>query len=203
VNVAARTGAAISGCLPIGNAAGRFRACFLRPGPAIIVPMRIVIANRQRAYGLDSRELRLLLTGLAGCAQRACRQPPWRELTVLLTDDAGMAPFNQAIMRHDGPTDVITQRYETLPGEPAGLIGELIVNVERAWQVGRQRRAWSPGQELALYLAHGCDHLNGADDASPADRQRMRRRELGWLRRLGAPHHALLRQLDGRKRLLL
>ena len=39
-------------------------------------------------------------------------------------------------------------------------------------------------RELALYLAHGCDHLTGADDATPAGRARMRRRELGWLREL-------------------
>lgn len=148
--------------------------------------VHIVIDNRQRLCRVDRRGLRVLLAALAGSAQRARRQPPWRELSVILTDDAGSAAFNHAIMRHDGPTDVITQRYEALPGEPPGLVGELVINIERAWQVGvRGRRGWSPAHELALYLAHGCDHLNDEDDATPAGRQRMRRRELRWLRKLG------------------
>ena len=106
---------------------------------------------------------------------------------MIITDDAGIEPFNRAIMKHAGTTDVITQRYESLPGEPAGLLGEVIVNVERAWQVGDARRGWSASHELALYLAHGCDHLNDEDDTTPAGRQRMRRRELRWLRRLHVP----------------
>ena len=105
-------------------------------------------------------------------------------MTVILVDDAGMEPLNLQIMRHKGSTDVITQRYEPLPGEPDGVHGELLVNVERAWQVGAQRRGWSAAQELALYIAHGCDHLNDEDDATPAGRQRMRRRELRWLKRV-------------------
>jgi len=30
-------------------------------------------------------------------------------------------------------------------------------------------------------VAHGMDHLSGADDLTPADYDRMRRRELAWL----------------------
>jgi probable rRNA maturation factor len=159
-----------------------------------MIGVLVVIDNRQCLCRVDSRALRGVLAGVAGCAQRARRQPPWRELTVILTDDDGIAPVNRAIMGHDGATDVITQRYEALPGEPPGLVGELVVNVERAWQVGsRGRRGWSPTQELALYLAHGCDHLNDEDDATTAGRRRMRRRELRWLRELGAPPALLCR----------
>jgi len=74
-----------------------------------------------------------------------------------------------------------------LPGDPVGMRGELLVHVERAWQVGSRRRGWSASRELALYIAHGCDHLNDAEDATPAGRQRMRRRELRWLRRVQVP----------------
>ena len=126
-----------------------------------------------------------MLAALADRAQGAQCQTPWREVTVILTDDAGMASFNRAIMGHAGATDVITQRYEPLPGETEGLMGEIIVNVERARQAGPCRRGWSPTHELALYLAHGCDHLNGGTDATPANRLRMRRRELRWLREIG------------------
>ena len=40
---------------------------------------------------------------------------------------------------------------------------------------------WSAGHELALYIAHGLDHLSGADDATYEGYRTMRRRELRWL----------------------
>jgi len=87
-------------------------------------------------------------------------------------------------MAHGGATDVITQRYDPIPGEPGGLTGELFVNAERAACCAPRRAGWDPDRELALYLAHGFDHLTGADDGTRAERSRMRRRELGWLKRV-------------------
>ena len=106
-----------------------------------------------------------------------------RDLSIILMDDAAIAQVNQALLNHAGPTDVITVRYDAIPGAAeAGDSGELYVNVERAVQLGR--RGWPAGRELALYLAHGCDHLTGEDDATPAGYSRMRRRELRWLREI-------------------
>lgn len=149
---------------------------------------RINIINQQRRFRLNRVAVRRMMATLAAIAASTRRSaPPWREVTVIITDDAGIEPFNRAIMKHAGTTDVITQRYDALPGEPVGLLGEVIVNVERAWQVGGARRGWSAAHELALYLAHGCDHLNDEEDTTPAGRQRMRRREMRWLRRLDVP----------------
>ncbi len=153
--------------------------------------MTFALRNLQRGFQIDRRAFRALAVALARAAQRERPQPAWRELTVILTDDAGIAPFNQAVMGHAGATDVITQRYEPVPGEPPGLVGEIVINVEQAWRTGTRlvhtRPSWSPAYELALYLAHGCDHLNDADDATPAERGRMRRRELRWLAALEIP----------------
>ena len=149
--------------------------------------MHIAIDNRQRKFRLHRAALRQVVTALAALASGSRGARPWRELTVILTDDAGIAPLNHLIMRHEGPTDVISQRYEPLPGEPDGMRGELLVNVERAWQVGSRRHGWSTSRELALYIAHGCDHLNDAEDATSAGRQRMRRRELRWLAGIRIP----------------
>jgi len=149
------------------------------------LPMRISIHNAQRRFKFDTAALKRLAVALAEFAQmRTPNGPPWREVAIHLLDDAGIAPVNAAIMAHDGATDVITQRYEPCPGEPDGLIGELFVNVERAARVAPRRAGWSADRELALYLAHGCDHLTGADDDTPDERALMRRRELAWLRRL-------------------
>jgi len=108
---------------------------------------------------------------------------PWAEVQVVLVDDTAMAEINSDILGHEGPTDVITQRYEPMPGEPDGLVGEIYINLDEADRVGR-RASTSPAREVLLYLAHGCDHLSDADDATPAERRRMRRRELRWLAQL-------------------
>ncbi|MBR2839203.1 MAG: rRNA maturation RNAse YbeY, partial [Kiritimatiellae bacterium] len=92
------------------------------------------------------------------------------------------AEAHAAINGAEGPTDVITQRYDPMPGEAPGVYGELYVNVDQALRAAPRRRGWSPAKELLLYVAHGIDHLSGADDLDSAGYRRMRRRELGWLR---------------------
>jgi len=147
--------------------------------------MRLTLNNAQRRFRVGAANLRRLALALAEQAQaRQPDEPPWQEVTIHLLDDAGIAPVNAAILAHAGATDVITQRYAAIPGEPDGLVGELFVNVERAVLAAPRRAGWSRDRELALYLAHGFDHLTGADDGTPAERARMRRRELRWLSRL-------------------
>ena len=92
--------------------------------------------------------------------------------------------MHRAIMGIAGATDVITQAYDAIPPEEPGLFGELFVNTDQALRAAPKRRGWSPAKELLLYIAHGMDHLSGADDHAPADYARMRRRELSWLRQL-------------------
>lgn len=106
---------------------------------------------------------------------------PFRAVTVILQDDDFSAEVHEAINGAQGPTDVITQRYDAMPGEQAGVYGELYVNVDQAVRVAPKRRGWSPAKELLLYVAHGMDHLSGADDLTHSDYDRMRRRELGWI----------------------
>jgi rRNA maturation RNase YbeY len=84
----------------------------------------------------------------------------------------------------EGATDVVTQAYDSIPPEEPGLYGELFVNVDQALRAAPKRNGWSAAKELLLYVAHGMDHLSGADDHSEKDYRAMRRRELGWLRAL-------------------
>ena len=110
---------------------------------------------------------------------------PFRAVTVILQDDAFSAEVHEAINGAKGPTDVITQRYDAMPGEAEGVYGELYVTTDQALRVAPKRRGWSPAKELLLYVAHGMDHLSGADDLKPRDYDRMRRRELVWLHEIG------------------
>ena len=134
-----------------------------------------------RALGLTKSELKAAAAFFA--AKSSARiGVPFRAVTVILQDDAFSAEVHLAINGAEGATDVITQRYDAMPGEDAGVYGELYVNADQALRVASRRRGWSPVKELFLYVAHGMDHLSGADDLKPTDYDRMRRRELAWLR---------------------
>jgi len=148
------------------------------------------IINNQNRWQTDEPKVRALVELLLAQAEGMAKENRPREMSVILMDDTGIAKVNDALLHHKGPTDVITARYHAVPGEPEqGDVAELYVNVERAVQLSR--RGWSAGRELALYLAHGCDHLAGEDDATAAERMRMRRRELGWLREADSRGHEL------------
>lgn len=110
-------------------------------------------------------------------------------MTLVLTDNAGIAPVNAACFGKNRPTDVITSPYRPLPGEDPGLSGEIFVNVERALEVAG--RGAGLAEEIALYIAHGIDHLAGATDRTPPLRARMRRRERTWLKEARAAGAAL------------
>jgi len=102
---------------------------------------------------------------------------------VVLVDDKGMTQTNQEYFGKNRPTDVISFRYDPVPGENNAWSGDLIVNVDRAVQVGPQHKGVD--YELALYIAHGFDHLSGADDDTDAKRKKMRATETAWLREAG------------------
>ncbi len=98
---------------------------------------------------------------------------------MVLVDNAAMPAYKAGCFGVRAQTDVVVQAYAAVPGAcPA--TAELILNAERARREGR-RRPGGPARELALYLAHGLDHLAGADDDTPARRRAMRRRETAWL----------------------
>ena len=117
-------------------------------------------------------------------AQRTTQDEDWCELSLVFTDDAGITDVNRQHLGRDDATDVISFRYDPVVPSELALRGEVIVNVQRACEVG-------PGmggcdRELAQYLAHGCDHLMNETDDTKAGYQRMRRRELRWLKKAGA-----------------
>lgn len=155
--------------------------------------MRIEITGTiPKVFGLSKSELKAAATYFAQRSRnRLSRlsfssqpsQPSlWYEVVVNIVRDAESDECHQAIMGVEGATDVITQAYDAIPPEEPGLYGELIVNTDQAQRAAPKRKGWSPVDELLLYVAHGMDHLSGADDHSEEDYRRMRRRELGWLK---------------------
>jgi len=113
------------------------------------------------------------------------RHTDWGDISVILVNDGQIAEVKQRVFGIDEVTDVIALRYDPVPGIEALATAEVFINVERAAGFMR-RRAWSASKELALYLAHGSDHLAGQSDETEVERARMRRRELRWLREADA-----------------
>ena len=104
----------------------------------------------------------------------------WGEISIVLVDDAGITQTNREYFGKNRPTDVISFRYDPVPGEEPVFGGDLVVNVDRAVQVGPEHKGFH--YELALYIAHGFNHLSGADDNTPEKRKKMRAVETAWLR---------------------
>ena len=146
---------------------------------------RIVIEGRlPSAFGLTRAGLKAAAAFFAARSRERIGAPVWHEVVVHLLDDAASDATHRAIMGIAGVTDVVTQAYDAIPPERPGLYGELFVNTDQACRAAPQRKGWSAAKELLLYVAHGMDHLSGADDHAERDYRAMRRRELNWLRRL-------------------
>ena len=117
-------------------------------------------------------------------------QMPWSEITILLLDDEGITLPNQEYFGKNRPTDVISFRYDPIPGETPALSGDLLINVQRALEAGSAHHG--SNYELALYIAHGIDHLSGSEDDTPEKRAAMLATETQWLKK-AQTHHLLAR----------
>lgn len=144
--------------------------------------MHISVINRQKKKNISLPTIRRLTAILLEKAGKRAGIE-WGEVSVVLVDDRGSRVINRSHLGHDYATDVISFNFAPVPGETgSGACGEIIVNAEQACRLGA--RYGGADHELALYIAHGCDHLAGGEDRTPAERQRMRRRELRWLRKM-------------------
>lgn len=140
--------------------------------------MKITIQNRQTDFKINESNLFTLAEFLGSRLEELVPEMDWKEISVLLLDDAKITETNRQYLHKDRPTDVITFRYDPIPGEN-GYDGDLLVNCARAVKVGPEHSGIQ--RELALYIAHGFDHLSGAEDYTDEDRADMRETELAWL----------------------
>lgn len=147
--------------------------------------MNISIINRQRRLRFNRRRLITLASFFMEKASAMNTRKSWVECSIVIVGEKEMIRINKQVLNHAGTTDVITLAYPTSPGEqPSGWRGELIVNIDEAQNMARQL-GHPLLNELALYIAHGCQHLGGADDATPRERAAMSRRQLQWLKLAG------------------
>ena len=134
-------------------------------------------------FGLKKTDVKAAAAFFAARSRARVGNAVWHEVAVHLVDDQGSNEIHRAIMNIAGATDVVTQAYDAIPPERPGLYGEIFVNTDQALRAAPKRKGWSVAKELLLYVAHGMDHLSGADDLMERDYRAMRRRELGWMRK--------------------
>jgi probable rRNA maturation factor len=103
------------------------------------------------------------------------------KISVAVVDDPTIARLNRQFLDHEGPTDVLSFALEEDQGR---LEGEIVVSADTATRTAAEY-GWSPQEELLFYVVHGALHLVGYDDATPAQRAQMRRRERAVLKQLG------------------
>lgn len=145
--------------------------------------MKISIQNQQLNQPIQIQNLYKLAEFLGEKLEAATVPNTWSEVCLVLVDDEGITRINREYFGKDRPTDVISFRYDPIPGEDEAWSGDLIINIDRATQVGPKHDGTN--LEFALYIAHGFDHLSGAEDDTDEKRNQMRTTETVWLREAG------------------
>ena len=120
------------------------------------------------------------------------------EVSITLTDDAGIHELNQRFRGVDAPTDVLSFPlidYEDDCGEPlideiANSLGDIVLNLQRA-KTQAEEFGHSFEREAAFLTVHSMLHLLGYDhELSEGDDADMRRRQREIMGRMGLAVHS-------------
>lgn len=112
--------------------------------------------------------LKILISGVAGRGARARIKAAAAgalnalghrnvELSILLTDDAGIRELNREYRGKDKPTDVLS-----FPMNDAELLGDIVISMDRA-AAQAEEFGCTVMEEEARLLVHGLLHLLGYD----------------------------------------
>jgi probable rRNA maturation factor len=132
--------------------------------------MEVLISSRQK---LPVNLERLTQTAekllrAEGCAESS-------EVSLLLTDDAGITELNRKYKQRDHPTDVLSFYQSELPEERGDVLGDVVISVEMA-KSQAEERGKSLDDEMDLLLVHGILHLLGFTDYTDEDARLMQER---------------------------
>ena len=101
------------------------------------------------------------------------------ELSILLTDDAGIKVINREHRAKDKPTDVLsfpqcefTGPLAPRPGHDLSVLGDVIISLDTAQRQADQRKR-PLLEEVRFLLAHGVLHLLGYDHMEAEEKRQM------------------------------
>jgi rRNA maturation RNase YbeY len=124
----------------------------------------------ERRYPTIRKRLKKVLKDLG------CRDG---ELSILFTNDKGIAELNSRYLGREGPTNVLA--FPMSPVQPSdvstGMLGDVVISVETA---AREAEEWGDSREDCVYrlLIHGILHLMGYDhERSGPEAGRMEREQ--------------------------
>jgi probable rRNA maturation factor len=165
----------------VGKSAGRSsrapaRAVGARSKAAPQPRLQLAISDRYRPRS----EPRLLRAAVAATLAFGSRSD--KAVSLLLTDDAGIARLHAEYLGDPTPTDVMSFDVDDT--------AEIVVSVQTARRVAAER-GHRARAELVLYVVHGLLHTLGYDDRTARDRARMRSAERAVLQQLGLVVHAV------------
>jgi probable rRNA maturation factor len=118
------------------------------------------------------------------------RRAAGRELGVRVVGRTESRRLNARYRGRDKPTNVLSFPVAELPAGspgPARPLGDLVICPEVLRAEAREQHK-SLRAHWAHLVVHGTLHLAGYDHERPADANRMERREIAVLRRLGFPN---------------
>ena len=133
--------------------------------------MPVEIARRGAGKKFPSRKLEKIADAILKLVGR-----DQAELSLALIGNSEMRRLNARYRHKDYPTDVLSFPIEGIVAE-SGLLGDVILSVEKARQQAKERRH-SLDLEMATLLIHGIVHLLGYDhERSAKDARAMGRVE--------------------------
>ena len=98
---------------------------------------------------------------------------PDGDLTLVLTDDAGIQKLNREFVGIDRPTDVLSFiNGEPDPDTGRMYFGDVVLSIPSADRQAKQS-GHSLGDELNLLITHGVLHLLGFEHEEEEDRKKM------------------------------
>jgi probable rRNA maturation factor len=144
--------------------------------------MTVTVTNAQREAPVNTTRM----NRLARQTVRRLRLRGRGTLAITFLDRRQIRALNRRFLRHDRPTDVLSFRYNHVRGSPAparrvwpggfgvrGTVGEIFVAPALARAYAASNRL-PYEEELSRYVVHGILHWLGHDDATPAQRRKMR-----------------------------
>jgi len=110
-----------------------------------------------------------------------------REMSVRVVGRSEIRRLNARYRGRDKPTNVLSFPAVELPAGPERQLGDLVICPDVLRDEARAQRK-TLRAHWAHLVVHGSLHLAGYDHEGAADADRMERREIAALRRLGFPN---------------